>query len=403
MKQLYIDFKKAILGFDKLALIFVLLKFTTAVGFIPVMIPEIVSYGVLLLMAILAMTKMQKPDRMLMVMVAYLAVNVVVCHPPVEFNSWMRLALFVVLLVSCSSLLQSEQLRLLRKDMLMATLWITAVLSVGSFFCRFLGINFMFIPDIEDLSYNTAGLFGGLFNQSMMLGPVAGAASVFMAYKAYCAPVKKSRQWYTYMALMCLAAVLFSASRSSLLCAMAGILVMLQKATGGRGRFLRLMTIVLLVGAITFPLWGSLTDGIVEKQRANEGQFTSLAGSREQKWGARTAEFMSSPIVGIGFSSVDSRLDVVGDGGVVEPGTSWLCILSMTGIVGFVLFFSIFYKAYKACNRMRRKEDALYLGLLALFAVHMVAEGYVFAAGGFLCFILWLVIGCCYDRSYEND
>lgn len=51
---------------------------------------------------------------------------------------------------------------------------------------------------------------------------------------------------------------------------------------------------------------------------------------------------------------------------------------------------------------MLENKDAMLLGFLALFAVHMFAEGYVFAAGGFLCFILWLVVGVCYDRKYSK-
>lgn len=398
MKQIYLEFKQVMRSTGPIVLLFTLSMISRAVGFLPY-IPELVGYGIMMLMAVYIFSKFKHVDGLMTGMIVYLALNILICKPDPVFNSWMRLGFFGLLLVCVSPLVQGEQLREVRHKTLNATLWILAMLTVASFFCRFLGINYMWGG--QPGSYNTAGLFGGLFNQSMMLGPLAGASAVFMAYKAFEAN-KKERKLYIYATLMCLAAVFFSASRSALMCSMAGVLVTLMKASGGSQRFLKIMTVAMLVGAVTFPLWGGVTDAMMEKANANieAGGFTT---SRDEKWNARITEFESSPVFGIGYPSVNPNLDDVGFGGVVEPGTSWLAILSMTGIVGFVLFFSIFYKAYKACNRMCRREDALYLGLLALFAVHMMAEGYVFAAGGFLCFILWLVIGCCYDRSYESN
>lgn len=380
-----------------LVMLFTLFMISRSLGFLPY-IPEMVGYGLMFLMALYVLSKSKYVDKLMLLMVGYLAVNILICKPDSVFNSWMRLGFFGLLLMCASPLMQSTKLRETRYKTLYATSWIITLLSLSSFFCWFLDINFMkIVHEVEE--YNTAGTFGGLFNQSMMLGPLAGASAVFMAYKAFEAN-KIERKLYICATLMCIAAVFFSASRSALICSVAGVLVMLQKASGGNQRFLKILTMVVLISAVTFPLWGSITDGVMEKTEANiaSGGFTA---SREDKWNARITEFKSSPTFGIGYASIDPQLDDVGFGGVVEPGTSWLAILSMTGIVGFILFFGIFYKAYKACNRMRKKEDALYLGLLTLFAVHMVAEGYVFAAGGFLCFILWLVIGCCYDRSYE--
>lgn len=397
MRQLYVDLIQTMKGMGWIVMLFTLSMISRSVGFLPY-IPEVFGYGIMMLMAIHLFSMFKHTDGLIISMLVYLAINILICKPDPVFNSWMRLGFFVLLLICVGPLVQGEQLREVRHKTLNATLWILTILSVASFFCRYLGINYMWGGTSGD--YNTAGLFGGLFNQSMMLGPLAGTSAVFMAYKAFEAD-RRERKLYIYATLMCLATVFFSASRSALLCSFIGVLVTLLKASGGSQRFLKIITMGMLVGAVTFPLWGSITDALMEKTETNIalGGFTY---SREDKWNARIAEFESSPLVGIGFSSVNPNLDIVGIGGVIEPGSSWLAILSMTGIVGFVLFFAIIYKAYRACNLMRRQEDALYLGLLALFAVHMVAEGYVFAAGGFLCFILWLVIGCCYDRSYDH-
>ena len=165
-------------------------------------------------------------------------------------------------------------------------------------------------------------------------------------------------------------------------------------------RFLKFTVLILFVAALTFPIWGNVLNGVIQKNEANLAEGSFIA-SREDKWNARISEFESSPIIGIGFAAVDPALDVVGLGGTIEPGSSWLAVLSMSGIIGGILFLSVFLSGYKACRKMHTDKDALLSGLLTLFAVHMIAEGYVFAAGSFLCYLLWLVVGCCFDRKYE--
>ena len=43
---------------------------------------------------------------------------------------------------------------------------------------------------------------------------------------------------------------------------------------------------------------------------------------------------------------------------------------------------------------------ALLCGVLTLFFVHMFAEGYIFAGGSFLAFMLWLTVGVATDSKY---
>lgn len=392
MKQVLLDLIKSIKSIDLLNLIFAILMLSRAVGF--VYIPEIFGYAVMFAMALYCMTKFDKFDSLILGMLIYFLLNIVVDSPPAEFRSMPRLGAFALLLLCTTPLLRGKELSRIRKQIFYAVMWLASVLSVLTFFCYFWGINFMYI-DIDVSIYNTAGVFGGLFNQSMMMGPVAGGCAVFLSYQYFAT----RRKWYLIFAICCIGAVFLSASRSSFMCSVAGILVMLYKATGGHTNFIKVLTGISLVAALTFPLWGGITDGLVSKQ-TNNLEAGSTFSSRENKWDARIAEFNSNPLLGIGFASVDGRLDEIGGGGVVEPGSSWLAVLSMTGLVGFAFFFGILLTSYKYCNKMREQEDALLLGLLALFGVHMIAEGYVFAAGGFLCFFLWMVIGVCYDRKY---
>lgn len=397
MKQLYFDFIDSLRGMNKLALVFILMQFTKAAGFIPVF-PDSINYMVLLIMSAYVIFKAEALSVPMLAILIYLTFNILICSPDNIFNPWMRFAFFIVLIIAVSPLVQSESLRAMRRDMLNAILWIASLLSVLSFFCRFMGVNFMF--GIANFSYNTAGTFAGLFNHSMMLGPVAGISTVFLAYKAYTSDIKTAKKWYLSASLTCLAAVAFSASRSALLATITGIIFMLMKVISDRQRFFKILASILVMASISFPLWGSALDGIIEKNNNNiiaGGSFSS----REKKWNARITEFKSNPMFGIGFSSVNPQLDDVSTGGTVEPGSSWLAILSMSGIIGCGLFLMIFWSGYNACNQLDDPDDALLLGLLILFAVHMMTEGYVFAAGSFLGFLLWLIVGCCIDRKYE--
>ncbi len=57
-------------------------------------------------------------------------------------------------------------------------------------------------------------------------------------------------------------------------------------------------------------------------------------------------EFESSPLIGVGFDAIDLNLSSASggydkDSGMVESGSSWLIILSMTGLIGAILLFPV--------------------------------------------------------------
>jgi hypothetical protein len=169
-------------------------------------------------------------------------------------------------------------------------------------------------------------------------------------------------------------------------------------------RFMNLAILIVVAGALTYPVWSKYTTGVVEK---NEGSIRAggITSSREEHWEYRWREFKSSPIIGIGFSSIkEGTVDL--ETGVVETGNSWLAILSMTGILGFAAFFTVFSGAARRIKLYILKADApsyCFVGaLLAFYAIHMIAEGYIFGAGNFLFFNLWLTIGMAYAIPAAN-
>ena len=338
-----------------------------------------------------------------LLLLLYLPINLLITQPDPVFNAWRRLALFAAVFLFVSPLLAGEEIALYRKKILTGILMICVLLGLGSFVCYFLGVNYMGnqVDGSAILDYQgSAGGFGGLMYQSIALGFVCGLGILALLYRAL---LQEKEGWIWYFILIGILAVtiLFSASRSALLSVVAGGLMMIYQVNKKNGRFIPILLGIILVGMLSFPLWERYTVGIATKNEA----YSELGamGSRAQKWSARITEFSTSPVCGIGYASVDKRLDVVGPGGVVEPGSSWLAILSMTGIIGLILFFFVLRKPFQLLKTEPIPYNALMLGLLVFILTHMIAEGYIFAGGSPLCFIAWLIIGCCNDARYAEE
>ena len=225
---------------------------------------------------------------------------------------------------------------------------------------------------------------------------------LYLIYRALL-QLKSARKWYYVAIAMLAATVLISASRTALMSAVAGGLMMIYQSNKKNGRFVKVIMGILLVGMLTYPLWEGFTVGLQTKNEANVE--LGAYGSRTEKWTARMEEFISSPLYGVGFAAQDPNgkdyYDTVT--GTVEPGSSWLCILSMTGLIGFLLFVNIIKKPYQYLKNNPTPYNSLLLGLLVFICTHMVSEGYIYAGGSALCFMAWLIFGCCNDARYATN
>lgn len=348
---------------------------------------------------VLFFTKKTKFETSSLWLLLYLPINLLITNPNKMFSSWSRLGLFTVVFIFAAPLLTGKYVGIYRKKLLMGILLICVLLGLVSFACYFMGINYM--GNLQgDIIYDyksEVGGFGGIFYQSIILGMTCGMGILYLIYRLENVP-KNNRKWF-YVAIAILAiTVLISSSRSALLATLAGVLIMVFHYGAKHGRAIKILMNIVLVALLTIPIWQGFTTGIEQKMVG--GKDLGDYGSRTSKWNARLSEFSSSPIVGIGYASVDPRLDDVGPGGVVEPGSSWLAILSMTGIIGFVLSIIIFIHPISYLKSHPSPYHNLLLGLLAFIATHMLAEGYIFAGGSSLCFIAWLIVGCCSDAKY---
>lgn len=382
---------------NKLTFWFCLIEMNQLVGFTPG-VPSVVLYAALIGYAIYQLSRHGMEFNWgLMAFLLYVPLALLITSPDAVFHSWERFVLFALLLVCVSPIFTGEEAIRNRRDMFRIVLVVCVIIGVGSFFARFLGINFMRTYNRDFMS--KVGLFGGLTTHSMLLGPIAGISAIYMAYLGYLMR-KKTFFLLSFLSIM---TVMFTASRSSLAATIAGITIAIFRLSGSINKFAVTIVAVIMLGAATFPLWGNAMDAVIAKNEANV-RAGGATNSRDKLWDARINEFKENPVYGVGFAAIDRNSS--GDTGfdvrtgMVESGSSWLIILSMTGLLGALMIVPVLLRAYMTVYRDDEKFSALVCGVLTMFFVHMLAEGYIFYGGSQMAFMMWLTVGVAMDCKY---
>jgi hypothetical protein len=239
--------------------------------------------------------------------------------------------------------------------------------------------------------------FAGFMNQSMILGPIAGLGVLIAAARAI-----HGRSWrWGLLALLGLIPVLASGSRVATL------------ATGAAGSYLLIRRKPMLGGLAALGFLVAVCSFIARGGNATESDSVGAALSRKgientrtDLWQARIDEFKSSPLLGIGIAmGTGSGSAIEADGAIrVEPGSSYLAVLAMTGALGTVAFFSalgILLFGF-ASNHQQAPVDKDILSVVGIFlAVNGVAEGWILGFGSPLCFLFWLWLGNVGDAALQ--
>lgn len=327
-----------------------------------------------------------KINKLLIWMIIAAFISVFLNDIPSFFVPYQRLTAFILTITLIGPIFYSTVLIHFRRKLFwILNNWIIFMV-IASFIGLILGLPFIFGP----------GGFTGLFNQSMVLGPFAAIALIVSLYYFYTANTKSWKWIYILIALACFLSCIASASRGAILAVIMGILIFFYKIYQKKlsGYLLRIIVLIVVL-VISYPLWQNYTGNLMNKISRSQ-ERNGITTTRDNLWSARIAEFNSSPIIGIGFSAVDTRLTNRYDPetGVIEPGSSWLVILSMTGLLGFIpiliLISSFFFMLYKSSYT---PKNALYIGILMIFIIHMIPEGYVFSSGSGQFFYFWLLLG----------
>lgn len=314
-------------------------------------------------------------------------ISIIFNEIPSFFKPYERFAAFIIVMGLVGPLIRNTALKQFRLYLFK----IITVLIVTMVIISFIGIT----ADLPAMVGR--GGFAGLFNHSMMLSPMAAIAMLICIKWVHTSNNKKIRFLFLTLAAISFITCIAAGSRVALVAGLVGGLFYYYKVNKGRlSRYVRVIMIIMTLGVLSFSLWRSYTGRIMEKMEYAEDQGYLLV-TREALWTTRILEFKKSPIYGVGFASVDTTLTDKYDEkeGKVEPGSSWLVVLSMIGLLGFIplFFLTLGYLKFLYQNKTKPKNSALLGALLILCIVHMMAEGYVFSAGSGLFFIFWLIMG----------
>lgn len=380
------------------ALLTALVSVTAICGFIR--IPnDVIYYACLFINAVYLVFKREfSINGVFLFLYLVLALNVTVVNIPSFFKPVQRFCLFVLVTITTTSVIRSDVALRFRASLFRYVMYGLITLSIGSFFCFFLGINFMSRRNLMMTNFETyssqGGWFGGLTTHSMLLGPISMIVALFF-FVLY---TDRREKIFLVMFFMVVMSTVFASSRAALLGVTVAILYALFLGKFSYAMKRRVVGLLVICGLLTLPIAEVAFRGVVNKQQNREMQSDNI-NSRQDKFDYRIAEFKKSPLLGVGFCAVDIE---GGDGyspydGRIEPGTSHLSVLSMTGILGMMAYIIILYKAYTNARKADNAHSRFVLLCFIAFFVHAWFEGYVFSAGGFLSFLYWLIIGQCID------
>jgi hypothetical protein len=248
------------------------------------------------------------------------------------------------------------------------------------------------------------GNFTGVMWHSLLLGPIAAYVAILALSRWL---TLGSSQWLVLYGLSAVV-VLLSSSRAALASMAFGTFVVTALRIKKQFAFSALVMVAVLLlvampstvlGLLGQILPGELTTGLAAK---------SWNHSRELHWEARWNEFTSSPLTGVGFVSAwEGTVGVDGESGAVETGSSYLAILSMTGYLGAIACALLSASlAMRLAFCWRKLADVIRLefcGLAGFWAVHLGAEGYIYAVGSILALTFWLWMGCLNDFLNEAE
>lgn len=322
------------------------------------------------------------------VLASFLGLSAVASDSP--FDSIMRFLAWLMLLVCAGPVLRGSRSKSFRLKLASLLKWMLSTLVVTSFVWLVIGL-----PNLG------RGAFSGAMNHSMVLGPTCAIAAIFSLYQLLFVP----RWRIVVLALFCMAVVLCAASASRI--ALFGLAVAVALLILGRLNSLLIglpfLGVLALLSVATENLWLPQVDRFLPEESSTRLTSRQIdISSREGLWSARLEEFRLHPLLGSGFGILIITPAAPDQAATYEPGSSYLAVLAMTGLVGVVSFVILFSSAthlvLRGKARLATRDWALGVSLGGFWAIHGLAEGYILAAGSLMCLLFWLSVGRVFDE-----
>ena len=356
-----------------------------------------VYYGMIIFLWIVLMLK-SIPEKIflskMMWFYLFCYLSILINDIPVHYNSYSKLSIFIISSSLLGPFLKTTSLKRFRlaifNKRMLVNLWICSF----SFIFKVVGLHNGYV--YNEAVDNFRPDFAGLYNHSMVLGPMSGIGILFCIYKYYDKFLIKDRLFYIICLFLCLMSLSNTGSRSAIVGLLAGFIFLIYKIKrGSLSKVFVICFVVISLLILTFPLYKDSTSFLFEKFSDYKNQDASLTRSRNDLWMNRINEFRDHPLFGVGFGSArygDNDLD-----GNFEPGSSWLVILSTTGTFGLLFFFLGYF--YFFLRKLRgfslSKKDYFVLSICLHLSFYMIFEGVVLSAGTLMYCVIWLVFGWC--------
>lgn len=312
-----------------------------------------------------------------------------------KLSAWLRLLLFFMLLASVGPLFYSRYFKLLRFVTLKTFSMSAVILSV-------IDVSVFFICKLFSLSVQVKDIFA----YPVTLSLFGGVGVIYCAWM-FCKKEKINVVTFVGMLFSAAAALIF-ASRIALAATVAALVVVViylykKHTRAGRIRISLIAVLALVLFSGLIVPYSSEMQRKVDFVKQNE----DVLASRRSLWENRIIEFEESPLLGVGFNTArydSTSFSPFGTDGSdsVEPGSSWLYVLSSTGLVGFILILIAFLKGlfkdvrylFRKKIHSKDKESYLLLTQILLFlGIAMLTEGFVYSVGNPFCVLFWLCVG----------
>lgn len=305
-----------------------------------------------------------------------------------------KLALFVLMLTAIGPLVVSAGLCEMRQRLWRLLLWGLRVIVLLSFIVYVTAA----IVDVHSRLYDFIPYAdrAGITNERIMLSAISALVAVDALWKATLAggTGRRRRMWLIALAAAAFLTLMQAASRMALIGCVAA---MLYVAVAHRRYILahRKALFIAIAGATFILILGAafFSQAILQKL-SWDFEAGSLFRSRSELWSDRWGEFLDNPVLGLGFHAFDRCTLPTADpnwtpvgGGPLEPGSSWLTLLSQTGLIGFGAF-ALWLGSWLL--RQIRQRHGYTIAMAIMLLINGISEGWLTYTGGlvFLCF--WL-------------
>ncbi|MDD2539599.1 MAG: O-antigen ligase family protein [Desulfuromonadaceae bacterium] len=252
------------------------------------------------------------------------------------------------------------------------------------------------------------GSFTGVTTYSMLLAPMAAISVLICANYA----ITRRSLLFACLSIASLFPCLLAGSRAALLALAVAFIVLIgilsyRKSSAS---IIVLMAMLLLAGFTVFEFSDDLS--IDNNTYTNTIIQKGLTNTREKLWKARWQEFNENVFVGVGIGmgkgEEEAGVQKDASGNInVEPGSSYLALLSMTGILGSFGFLLVIVALLRIVFFLGSTSfQDIYLTeafvVLIFLLINMVAEGWILAVGSPFCLLFWLNLGRIWDLAKQK-